>query len=65
MQYLNCGIYVPNIGYFPLTDTDQGLSIGDLNYSKLSFDIDSHFTVDRTYKCYLVLTTWDGLNGAR
>lgn len=65
MQYLNCGIYVPNIGYFPLTDTDQGLSIGDLDYSKLSFDIDSHFTVDRTYKCYLVLTTWDGLNGAR
>lgn len=66
LQYLNCGVYVPGVGYYPFTDTDQGLSIGDLDISKLNFTIDEgKFTVGSTYKVYLVLTTWDGRNGGR
>lgn len=66
LQYLNCGFYVPNVGYFPLTSTRNGLDISSLDMSKLSFQLTSgKFTVNSTYTCYLVLTTWDGLNGAR
>lgn len=66
IQYLNCGFYVPGVGYYPLTDTNQGLSIADLDIEKLNFEVtEGYFTVGNTYKVYLVLTTWDGLNGAR
>lgn len=66
IQYLNCGFYVPGIGYWPLTDTDQGLSIPDLDMDKLSFTATStYFTAGKTYQVYLILTTWDGRNGAR
>lgn len=66
IQYLNCGFYVPNVGYYPLTDTDQGLSIADLDIGKLNFEITKNlFSVGKSYNAYIVLTTWDGLNGAR
>ena len=66
IQYLNCGFYVPDVGYYPLTDTNQGLSISDLDISKLNFEVtQGYFTVGRTYQVYLILTSWDGLNGAR
>lgn len=66
IQYLNCGFYVPGVGYYPLTDKDQGLSITDLDIEKLNFEITKgYFTVGSTYKVYLVLTSWDGLNGGR
>lgn len=67
MQSLNAGFYIPSIGYFPLTDTDQGLTIADLDSEKLSIQLSSSagFTVGRNYEVYLILTTWDGRNGAR
>lgn len=64
MQYLNCGLYIPGVGYYPLTDTDQGLTIADIESGKLSFYADpALFVAGRTYNCYLILTTWDGMNG--
>lgn len=65
-QYLNAGFYVPGVGYFPLTDTDQGLTLDDIDSDKLNIDLTTaEFTVGRSYSIYLVLTTWDGLNGPR
>lgn len=64
-QYLNVGFYVPGIGFYTLTDTDQGQTIGDIDSDKLHIWLDASqgFTVGRTYNVYLVLTTWDGRNG--
>lgn len=65
LQYLNMGFYIPGIGYYPLTDTDQGQTIDSIDSSKLSFTVSgTHFQANRTYQVYLVLTTWDGSNGA-
>lgn len=65
-QYLNCGVYVPGVGYYPFTDTDQGQTIQELDNSKLNFDTpSSKFSTGKTYQVYLILTTWDGQNGAR
>lgn len=64
MQYLNCGVYVKGVGYYPFTSTRDGLTISDLDISKLNFEITKgKFTVGSTYSVYLILTTWDGLNG--
>lgn len=64
LQYLNIGFYVPGVGYYPLTDTDQGQTIDSIDSSKLGFTVSStYFQANRTYQAYLVLTTWDGLNG--
>ena len=67
IQYLNCGIYISENGYyFPFTDTNQGLSMNDLDWEKLSITIPSNiFSTGKTYTAYLVLTTWDGANGGR
>lgn len=66
IQYLNLGFYVPTVGYFPLTDTNQGLGIDSLDMGKLSVDLSTpQFTSGKTYSIYLILTTWDGLNGPR
>lgn len=66
IQYLNCGFYIPGVGYYPLTDTNQGQSITDLDIEKLNFEVtEGYFSVGSTYQVYLVLTTWDGNNGAR
>lgn len=66
IQYLNCGFYVPTVGYYPLTDTNQGLTIADLDMDKLNVPISAgYFTVGKSYSVYLILTTWDGLNGPR
>ena len=67
IQYLNCGIYIPENGYyFPFTDTNQGLSMNDLDWEKLSITIPSNlFSTGKTYTAHLVLTTWDGANGGR
>jgi hypothetical protein len=67
IQYLNCGIYIPENGYyFPFTDTNQGLSMNDLDWEKLSITIPSNlFRAGNSYTAYLVLTTWDGANGGR
>ena len=65
LQNLNIGFYVPGIGYYPLTDTDQGQTIDSIDSSRLSFTVSStYFQANKTYQVYLVLTTWDGLNGA-
>ena len=65
-QYLNCGIHVPGVGYYPLTDTDQGQTILELDSSKLTFSTPSdRFQTGKQYEAYLVLTTWDGMDGPR
>lgn len=67
IQYLNCGIYVPEIGhYYALTDTNQGLTMNDLDWEKINIDItSSFFSANTTYTAYFVLTTFDGANGGR
>lgn len=65
IQYLNCGVYVPEIGYYyALTDTNQGLSMNDLDWEKINITIPSNlFKANTTYTAYFVLTTFDGANG--
>lgn len=67
IQYLNCGVYVPEIGYYyALTDTNQGLTMNDLDWEKININIPSGlFTAGETYTAYFVLTTFDGANGGR
>lgn len=67
IQYLNCGIYVPEIGYYyALTDTNQGLTMNDLDWEKINVNIPSDlFSAGKTYTAYFVLTTFDGENGGR
>lgn len=65
IQYLNCGVYVPEIGYYyALTDTNQGLTMYDLDWEKINISIPSNlFKTNTTYTAYFVLTTFDGVNG--
>lgn len=67
IQYLNCGVYVPEIGYYyALTDTNQGLTMNDLDWEKINITIPSTlFSANTTYTAYFVLTTFDGANGGR
>lgn len=67
IQYLNCGVYVPEIGYYyALTDTNQGLTMNDLDWEKINITIPSNlFKANTTYTAYFVLTTFDGANGGR
>ena len=67
IKYLNVGIYIAETGYyFPFTDTNQGLTMNDLDWEKLSISVPTtHFSVNKTYTAYMVLTTWDGANGGR
>ena len=65
MKYLNVGVCAKGVGYYPFTDTDQGLTLDSIDHTKLNFSVPStQFQQGKTYQLGLVLTTWDGLNGA-
>ena len=60
LSALQLGIYVPSVGYYPITY--GGFQIDDIDYDYekgLSVPITSAFTKGQTYKAFLVLTTWD------
>lgn len=60
LSALQLGIYVPDVGYYPITY--GGFQIDDIDYDYdkgLSVPITSAFTKGQTYKAFLVLTTWD------
>ena len=60
LSALQLGIYVPNIGYYPITYGNLRIDDIPYDYDKgLLVPITSAFTVGQTYKAFLVLTTWD------
>lgn len=66
IRNLNCGFYVPNVGFWPLTNTTTGPFINELDPERMSFTVSSDkFAPYTQYSVYLVLTSWNGLNGAR
>ena len=58
---LYVGIYIPEVGYYPITYYRSGHQIGNRLEEEgvLSIPlISNYFTAGQTYNCYLVLTTW-------
>lgn len=56
---LYVGIYVPDVGYYPISYYKSAYQIGNRGDELLSIPIASgEFTAEQTYDCYIVLTTW-------
>lgn len=62
MSYLQMGVYVPSIGYYPIVYGN--LRLDDIDYDQdKGFQVPitsaAGFTVGTKYSAYIVLTTWD------